>query len=264
MGEHPPRHRPRKAIPAAVASIPAYTVGILAPIPFVYAAVTHKMRKLWLIAAAYGAAWVATWTVLAVSPEDSRGNALSGFLLIGVAIVGTTHAFVLREVLPRKSLEPVADQPIALPPVDPTRMLCAQLQAALASLRSDVSTRSESFPPTCRQLIEETVDEMAEVLSFVAREGHADSQLRSVQAILTDYLPTSINTYLRLPQVFAVSQRNPDGRTPAEELELQLRLLRDNAKEAADSVYRGDALRLQEQSAFLQSKFGTSELDLGT
>jgi hypothetical protein len=58
-----------------------------------------------------------------------------------------------------------------------------------------------------------------------------------------------------------MSHRNPDGRTAASELELQLRLLSNGAREATESLYRDDSLRLQQQSAFLESKLGRSELD---
>jgi hypothetical protein len=65
-----------------------------------------------------------------------------------------------------------------------------------------------------------------------------------------------------LPHEYAQSHRNAGGRTAGEELELELWLLRGKAKEAVDSLHRGDAQRLEEHSAFLMAKFGKSELDL--
>lgn len=269
MSQYPPGPRPRKAIPGGIAAVPAYTMGMLAPVPFLFAAAKLQARKLWLIAAAYGAVWIATWVLVGVSPDNSSASTLCGFLFIALAVAGTAHAFVLRESLPRRNrtqfgmvgqqqLEPAVGALMS----DPTQTTCTQLRAALSSLKSYVTTHSELFPPACKQLLDETIAQMEQVISFAASDGHADAELRSVHAMLTDYLPTSINTYVRLPREYALSQRNPDSRTAAEELELQLRLLRDSAKDAAGSLYRGDALRLQEQSAFLQSKFGKSELDL--
>lgn len=147
-----------------------------------------------------------------------------------------------------------------LPPPEGDPINVTQLQAGLSALKTRVATHRYAFPPVCRQLLDDTIAAMEQVIAFVAANGHADAELRSVAAMLTDYLPTSLDTYLRLPKDYA--ERNPDGRTAAEELELQLRLLRDSAKDAVGSLYRGDALQLQQQSAFLESKFGTSELDL--
>jgi hypothetical protein len=151
---------------------------------------------------------------------------------------------------------------VPMSPADPDVISRAHLRSALTSLRSYVASYAHAYPPACGQLLIEIVGELEQVVSFVERDADADMQLRFVHAMLTDYLPTSINTYVRLPRQFATTFRNADGRTPADELELQLRLLRDGAREATRSLYDNGAQRLQEHSAFLTAKFGTSKLDL--
>lgn len=270
MSQNPPDPRQHKAIPWGIAAMPAYTVGMLAPVPFLYAAVRQQIHKLWLIAAAYGALWTALWVLVGITSEHSAANAVSGFLFFALAIAGTTHAFVLRELLPRRPCARCAaagPQQLMPPaptwaPSDPNQVMCAQVRTALGSLKAAVARHGELFPPVCKQLLDETVAPALEVVAYVARGGHTDAELRSVHAIATDYLPTSVNTYIRLPPEYVISQRNPDGRTAADELELQLQLLRESAKEAASSLYRSDAQRMVEQSAFLQAKFGKSDLDL--
>jgi hypothetical protein len=242
--------------------MPGYTAGLFVVVPFLYAALKLHLRKLWWLTAGYGVLWIGIWVALAVSPDTDRAYLLGNLLLIAAATLGTAHAFVLRQTLPRTGGGSDQQQLEAAQPNDPAQITLTQLQAALASLKSYVASHADRLPLTCNQLLNQTIACMEQVLAFVATGGHADTELASVHAMLSDYLPTSIHTYVRLPRDYASSQRNPDGRTAAEELELQLRLLRDNAKEAANSLYRGDALRLQEQSQFLQSKFGTSELDL--
>jgi hypothetical protein len=59
-GLEPSVPRPRKAFPVLVAAMPAYTVGLLSPVPFVHAALRFGLRKLWLTAAAYSAVWLGT------------------------------------------------------------------------------------------------------------------------------------------------------------------------------------------------------------
>jgi hypothetical protein len=250
--------------------MPAYTAGFLAPVPFLYAAATLRARKLWLIAAAYCAVWVVPWILLAVVNADNHAvDVLSHRLTLALAIGGTVHAFVLRGSLPRisgtqsRTVGPQPPQaPVAAPATDPTQTMCAQVRAALSPLKYSAMTHAELFPPACKQLLDETIAQVEQVVAFAAAGCHADAELRAVHAIVTDYLPTSINTYVRLPHEYAQSHRNAGGRTAGEELELELWLLRGKAKEAVDSLHRGDAQRLEEHSAFLMAKFGKSELDL--
>jgi hypothetical protein len=228
-----------------------------------------RLRRLWLIAAAYGAVWMVARVLADATPDNHLLSALGNSLTLALAVGGTAHAFVLRESLSRRpdsQFEVVREQrlkpPVPAPASDPTQTMCAQVRAALASLTSSARTRVESLTPECTQLLDETIAQMEQVVSFVAGGGHADAELHAVHAIATDYLPTSVNIYLRLPREYAMSQRNTGGKTAAEELEVELRVLRDKVKEAADSLHRADAVRLQEQSAFLQAKFGKSELDV--
>jgi hypothetical protein len=249
--------------------MPAYTGGFLAPVPFVYAAVKLRAARLWLIAAAYVAVWMVARVLAAAGSHFYFVlGAMGGALMLALAVGGTVHAFVLRDSLSRTSRrrsEVVAEQPLATPvpaPIDPRQTMCVEVRASLASLTSSVRAHAELFPSACKQLFDDTVARIEQVVSFVTNGGQADAELRSVHAIATDYLPTSVNTYIRLPREYAMTQRNSEGRTAGEELELGLRLLRDEVKEAADSLHRVDAVRLQEQNAFLQSKFGKSELDM--
>lgn len=269
---------PRRTIPWFIAAMPAYTAGFLAPVPFIYAAVQWRLRKLWFIAAAYVAVWTVPWVLLAAIDSGNHAlNTVGDRLHLALAIGGTIHAFALRGSLPRRPHpqygqsagryatvrpQPPITTPAAAPVSDPTQTMCAQVRGALAPLKYSAITHAELFSPTCKQLLDETIAQIDQVVSLVANGGHAGAELRSVHAIATDYLPTSINTYVRLPREFAESQRNPGGLTAAEELELALRLLRDKVKEAANSLHHVDALRLQQQSAFLRDKFGNSELDL--
>jgi hypothetical protein len=248
--------------------MPAYTIGLLSPVPFLFAALTQRTLRLWFIAAAYTASWIGTCVFLALTPDNSSFSALCGFAIIALAAAGTTHALVLRQSLPPRhptNLIIVSQQPVGFPAIVEAggqATTVAQLQAALSSLQTYATVHGNSLPPTCSQLLDETIQQIQPVLTFAARGAHVEPQLRAVEAVLTDYLPTSLNTYARLPDDYALTQRDPDGRTAAEELELQLRLLRDAVKEAAASIHRDDAMQLEAQSAFLESKFGTSELDL--
>jgi hypothetical protein len=239
--------------------MPAYTLGLLAPVPFVWAVAKQQGgTALRWITGIYGAVWLAAFVVAGATDTNNTAGSVVGGVFIALAAVCTTHAFVLRQSLRTAG---------ALPPPPPTapdatRTMIGQSREAVSSLTSRVTAHAAALPPTAKQLFDDTISQAQQVISFVTSGGHADAQLRAVHAMLTDYLPTSIDGYLRLPHDFATTQRNPDGRTAAEELQVQLQLLRDSATETARSIYTGDALDMETQSAFLQSKFGKSELDL--
>jgi len=80
------------------ALLPIVSLGILTPIPFAYAAVKLRNRKLWLISAAYGFTSLALWILLTIS--DSRSwkptHGIMLAILYAVALLATFHAFRLR------------------------------------------------------------------------------------------------------------------------------------------------------------------------
>ena len=241
--------------------MPAYTFGLLAPVPFWYLALGYRRRSLTFITAGYTALWLTAWVLAIVSGDNGPGSNVAGFLFFGTGAACAIHAFVLRSTLPAGEGPFEAVVPPAHGPSTDTETWQA-LQIELVSLKSYVAKHADSLPSDCKGLIDQILAQLDEMITFAAGGGIADAQLRPVQAVVTDYLPTSLRTYLRLPSDYALHQRNPDGRTAAGELAFQLQLLLDSAKETAVSLYQGDSLRLQEQSTFLESKFGKSELDL--
>ena len=259
-------------MPIALATMPAWSIGLLTPVPFLYAALKWRTAALRYVLAAYTAVWVVMAVLLGTTEEHSAGSTLTGFLLIAMAAAGTTHAFALRRssAADRSRTDRLSgggDQlltgaPTYPPPASAFVTGGSELERTLTAIRARVMANLSRLPAPCAPLLDELFAHVRQVLDYDARGGHADSELRAVESILTDYLPTSIDTYLRLPRDYAEQQRGSDGATAAEQLQEQLGLLRDTAVEAADSMYRDDAVRLQVQTRFLRSKFGRSDLDL--
>lgn len=82
----------------------------------------------------------------------------------------------------------------------------------------------------------------------------------AVEAMLTDYLPTTLNAYVRLNRQVAATART-GGRTPGDDLLDQLATLEAAAQELSDAVYAHDADQLATQGRFLSTKFNRSDLD---
>jgi hypothetical protein len=87
-------------------------------------------------------------------------------------------------------------------------------------------------------------------------------QLFAVLRTATDYLPTAIEAYLRLPQGYARTRPLADGRTALEVLLGQLNLLEKEMVDVADAVTQNDINRLLAHERFLTERFGRSALTL--
>lgn len=70
--------------------VPIVSIGLLAVVPFVHAAVRLRRRPAWTLAAIYGAVDVVLLTLSGLAPTDGDGNATSatGEALLSVAAIG--------------------------------------------------------------------------------------------------------------------------------------------------------------------------------
>jgi hypothetical protein len=99
--------------PIVWALLPLLSWGLLAPVPFVHAAVRLRTVGLWLVAGFYVIVWVVVVGpagVLAQNPEVN--DAVAGFSQLGLVVATTTHAFFLRErVFPPPAPLAIASDP---------------------------------------------------------------------------------------------------------------------------------------------------------
>lgn len=110
--------------------------------------------------------------------------------------------------------------------------------------------------------VREVEDVLRPLLHYLVAHPATEAEMLGVRAMINDYLPTTVRSFLKLPTSFAETHRNRAGRTPVDELLLQLELLAEGAQEYATAIYAGDAQRLTNQGRFLESKFARSELSL--
>ena len=166
----------------------------------------------------------------------------------------------------RKWLSP--DDPVASAPEEPAADDdIPGLRSSLSLLIVRVKSNGGKLPTEAIPEIREAGDQLFELLEFgdtlAASGATIDTYaMFTISAAITDYLPTSIDTYLALPPQFLVSHRNAAVETPAEELVAQVTTLRGGLIELAQSVYAGDSERLSSQRRFLETKFTKSDLDL--
>jgi hypothetical protein len=142
-----------------------------------------------------------------------------------------------------------------------------ELRQALRALIRRVNASAGHLPAGAVTEIRDIGDRLGELLDheerLVGSGAGADAyEMVTLAAVIRDYLPTSIDTYLALPPAFLESHRNAEGETPAQELLGQLRLMEKGVTELAQAIYSGDAQRLSIQGRFLDTKFSSSDLDL--
>jgi hypothetical protein len=146
----------------------------------------------------------------------------------------------------------------APPAGDPIEELERQLTELVRRVNRAGGTMPEGGVPAVR----EVEDVLRPLLRYLRSNPPTAEEMIPVRATVTDYLPSTVNAFLALPPDFAVTHRNRMGRTPAEELLEQLRLLAEGAQEYATAIYAGDAQELTNQGRFLATKFTRSDLDL--
>jgi len=132
----------------------------------------------------------------------------------------------------------------------------ASLDSTLAGIRGRVPKEVEDGVASIRQNV-------LDILSREARLAAHSPELFVVLRTATDYMPTALQAYLRLPAGYATTRRQADGKTALEILLGQLALLDKEMVDVADAVTRQDLDRLRAHGRFLADRFGRSELDLG-
>jgi hypothetical protein len=103
------------------------------------------------------------------------------------------------------------------------------------------------------------------ILGILPRTGAlppGSPELFVVERTATDYLPTSLESYLNLPRAYATLHPVQDGKTAKQVLLDQLSLLESKMTEVADDVHRNDTDRLLANGRFLEERFGRSALSL--
>jgi hypothetical protein len=103
------------------------------------------------------------------------------------------------------------------------------------------------------------------ILGILPRSGAlppGSPELFVVERTATDYLPTSLESYLNLPRAYATLHPVQDGKTSKQVLMDQLTLLESKMGEVADDVHRNDTDRLLANGRFLEERFGRSALSL--
>lgn len=218
-----------------------------------------KNIKVLLEGTIYAAAFsVAVWVL------DTDGvEALLGMAAMGASGVRSYHLRDLwlpkkrqrsRGAAPLESHEPaqVAAQAPSVALGEPAN----DLSSALAWVSSHAKQNKYRLPSDAYVTILETCQTLDVVVDAERRQPSADARLEyELNALVREYLPVVLNGYLAVPPS-VVDNRQPNGRTPNEELVEQLQLLSGQAEALHMSRHSHTSAELTSSGNFLREKFG--------
>lgn len=236
----------RPSVLWAVATV-APVIGWLAVALWPKVSWATRSRVLMQATLCYAGAFFVFAVANAAFVSDQWALAIYGFLTIGVAYDLAANPLWLRRVPMRMEATDAFDSVAIQRALDGVyalsqRQLPQGLHAKVAEIRKEILEllpHASEFPPGSREL-------------FV------------VQQTATDYLPTSVETYLALPATYATTAVLPGGKTALQILADQLDLLDKKMDEIDDAVRHRDSERLLIHGRFLEDAFGSQskELDL--
>lgn len=176
------------------------------------------------------------------------GWPLAVALVAAAAVIATRLAAEL--VLPRGPRLELADAV-----AEREREVAAALARAASLVRERAPVEIESRVTAISTVVLGIMDRQSAL-------GSASPQLFAVLRTATDYLPTALEAYVKLPPSYATTRRQADGRTALEILVAQLDLLEKEMIGVADAANRHDLDRLLAHERFLTQKFGQSALTI--
>lgn len=133
----------------------------------------------------------------------------------------------------------------------------AASKVALGSLRRELRLNGAELPTVAYSQFRQIDDLITALIAHMQGSGASTEQSVLLGALVSDYLPTSLRTYLMLPK----SSRQEDS-PESGVLFAQLATLRSTALNLDNQVRSGAATELAIHGRFLQDKFDLSSLHL--
>jgi hypothetical protein len=178
---------------------------------------------------------------------------LAVVVALGVlAVVGASIGLVYLIKLPVGPSGSLPKAAAGLDVAEITRALDGAVRMTSGRLPSDVQAK-----------VAEIRREILELLPSTGAFPFGSEDLYVVQRTATDYLPSTLEAYLALPEAYATRQLAHGGKTPLQLLREQLQLLDNRLDEITEAVHQRDIERLAANGRFLEERFGLGSEPLG-
>lgn len=153
--------------------------------------------------------------------------------------------------------------PAPVPAVPPARPRHAPPPARPKPPRPEMSRLGVNrLPPSVQMKIGQIRRKVDAILQYSEEFPVGSEDLYLVEHTATDYLPQTLEAYLRLPPASHNQPVEPGGRTAWEELWSQLNLMEHKLDEVAADLKRKNADQLLANGKFLEERFRAAGLGL--
>ena len=182
--------------------------------------------------------------------------ALVGLVLFFTGVIGGIWPLVVAALYAAGAL---------IAPATPPRTLLggvfdpSGVRRSLADLQREIHGR---IPKDLEARVTAIAKTIENILPKARRLTPGSQDAFVLQRTATEYLPTTIRTYLELPPSYADTKALKDGKSARQLVEEQLDLLSDQMNEVAEAVNRNDVDRLLAHGRFLEERFGTPSLSI--
>jgi hypothetical protein len=157
----------------------------------------------------------------------------------------------------RERVQQVRDEIAAAAEEDSPRAL----RAAMTELDRFVNAAAGRLPAAAVVGARQITDVLRDVVDTADVRPLDVYAVVSIKGIVSDYLPTTLRTYLAVDEALLDTPR-ASGRTPRQSLLEQIDALRSSAAATLEAANNADADELMTQGSFLRTKFTRSDLDL--
>jgi hypothetical protein len=200
-------------------------------------------------------------TVYATSTKNLAGLVLAvvGLVLHFAGVVGDVWPLVVAGLYAVGALAAPPDRRRLGSAPGASSVDAAEVRRALGGLQRRLTGR---VPADVAASVGRISTVIRELLDRVNAQPAASEDVFVLSRMACDYLPATIDGYLRLPPTYATQHRLADGRTPLAMVQDQLGLLEGKLKEVSDAMLAGDSDRLAAHGRFLQESFAESSLSL--
>ncbi len=130
-------------------------------------------------------------------------------------------------------------------------------------LENLVNSIRNKVPGDILTRVESIKDSILEILPNIVDLSSSDYSIYTIRQTALDYLPETLENYLKLPPAFRSLHPVQDGKTAKQLLLEQLNLLDQEMKEIVEDFYRNDTQRLMAHGRFLEQKFSQTDLWFG-
>lgn len=181
---------------------------------------------------------------------------ISAFAGLGAMGFSTVRSYMLRNLWLPKKVQKSRRSDAAQEQATSFTVASGDLSTALTWVSSQAKQNKHRFPTETYVTILETCHMLDSVIDAERRQPSTDARFEyELEAIVRDYLPAVLQGFLAIP-LSILDSRQPNGRTPNEELVEQLRLLLGQAETLHSTRHSQTSADLASTGNFLRERFG--------